>query len=198
MGVAIKRLDNYAKTNRVSGLQANEMEADLISYYAAGGVPQDGARGGRDMRLHVGGDVAGDAGAALLGAAAGLYRLQGGGDVWLYTHRWGEVERAAFGPHIHVLASTETPQQAEKAIQRGYLPTMTVANFWSNKAYNVGGGIKVVPCPAQTKGKKCIECRLCFGRTLGDGKVIGFATHGRSAAKARTRLPVFNQRQLSL
>jgi hypothetical protein len=53
------------------GFAVIQEEARLIRLAFRGlRVPQDGARGGRDLRLHVGGDVDSARGAAILGAAA--------------------------------------------------------------------------------------------------------------------------------
>ncbi|HKY50814.1 MAG TPA: hypothetical protein VJP45_06120, partial [Candidatus Limnocylindria bacterium] len=71
-----------------SALEVIRAEADAIDRLYPNGVPQDGARGGRDLRLHVGGDVSCSRGAELLGEAARRWRERGGGAVWVYTHRW--------------------------------------------------------------------------------------------------------------
>ena len=98
------RLDR-ASRGRTS-LSITLEEAAAIDELFPGGVPQDGARGGRDMRLHVGGDVSCRKGAKALGEAVARFQKRGGGRCWTYTHRWREVPREAWGP-ISVLASVE-------------------------------------------------------------------------------------------
>ena len=87
--------------------------------FGGGRVPQDGARGGRDLRLHVGGDVGSVASARMLAMAARRWRLRGGGTVWVTTHLWRVIPRRAWGEAISVLASVETPGEIGQARRRG-------------------------------------------------------------------------------
>lgn len=190
----VRRLDEAADHRRVRGTRVNQLEAQLIDDQHPSGVPQEGARGGIDLRLHVSGDVASKPGTTALALAADRWLARGGGSVWTYTHRWAQIPRATFGP-ISVLASVETPVQAEHAISRGYTPAMTVTHFLTKRvAYRIPASphLQVVPCPAQTGDVTCNECRLCMG-SLPKGRVVGFAVHGQGAAKARRRLPVLDQ-----
>ena len=157
-----------------------------------GPVPQDGARGGRDLRLHVGGDCPDTASARVLAGAAARWRARGGGVVWTYTHRWREIPRSAWG-EISVLASCETPEQVRDARGRGYAPALVVTEFPDRRAFRLRGIVgRVVPCPAETGKRTCVECRLCFDdrALLERAAVIGFAVHGLGSSELRARLPV--------
>lgn len=118
----------------------------------------------------------------------------GGGSVWTYTHRWVDIDRDAWGSSISVLASVENIEFAHHARKLGYAPALVVDKFASDKAHTLREGkrsLKVIPCPAQTRGTTCVECRLCLDRDLHTMNVaIGFSVHGVEAAKARRRLPV--------
>jgi hypothetical protein len=165
-------------------------EVRLIDEAFAGGrVPQDGAKGGRDVRLHVGGDVGSIRGAQLLAGAARRWLERGGGTPWTFTHWWREIPRKAFG-QISVLASVERPEDVEIARRRGYASALVVAEFASEKAYRLPGSTaRVVPCPAETRGTTCVECRLCLDADLLAMNVaIGFRVHGPGAKYAREAL----------
>lgn len=156
-----------------------------------GPVPQDGARGGRDLRLHVSGDVptrGATRAAKLLAGAARRWRARGGGAVFTYTHQWHLVERKDWGP-ISVLASCDHPEQVELARRCGYAAALVVGSFPSTRAFSIAGVPgKVVPCPAQTSDTTCAECRLCLDRDLVKlGITIGFAAHGTQAGRIRAR-----------
>jgi len=174
----------------LSGTQVNEAEADHIRYAFDGGtIPQDGARGGRDLRLHAGGDVASTRGAKALSGAAEDWKRRGGGSVWTFTHRWRQVARHSFGA-ISVLASCESTEDAKRAQQRGYVPALVLRSFPSERAFDLDG-LRVIPCPAETRGTTCVQCRLCLDREQhlrASKSAIGFALHGRQAAQVR--LPV--------
>jgi hypothetical protein len=191
-----RRLDKKATELNVSGSLVNKMEADLIDAQWQRGVPQDGMRGGRDMRLHVSGDTADDVGAAYLSWAIDRFRGRGGGDAWGYTHNWRYINPDNLWS-MSMLASVETLEDAEDAIDVGYTPAITVLKFHQRKAYSVpGSSLKIVPCPAQTYGRKCNECRLCF-RDLPKGTMIGFELHGSGASAASKRLSVLGQEAMA-
>lgn len=187
----IKKLEEQASEMTVD--QIAEAEAAAIDRTFRHGVPQDGARGGRDLRLHVSGDVTTAYGAQVLAAAAGRWIDRGGGSVWTYTHAWRTVPRSAWG-RISVLASVERPWDAMRAQARGYAPALVVRahdrgeRTWSPENYPE---IKILPCPYETRGVTCSSCRLCLDRDLrGLGLTIGFSMHGIAAAEGRRRLPV--------
>lgn len=162
-------------------------------------IPQDGAKGGRDLRLHVGGDVGAALCIQLLAGAAGRWRDRGGGTVWSFTHAWREVPREAWGP-ISVLASVERAEDIQVARAAGYAAALVVDVFPSDKAFLMpGSATKIVPCPAETRGKTCVECRLCLDvDLLGLDVVIAFQAHGpkaRSTREALVQLRVSEQGQ---
>lgn len=178
-----------------AGWSAEQVVADeayLIDRAFRGGpVPQDGARGGgRDLRLHVGGDVGSAAGAMLLAGAAERWQKRRGGKVWTFTHRWAEIPRATFG-RISVLASVEVPQDIEVARRAGYASAIVVGAFPSPRAFPLPGTTaKIIPCPAETRSTTCIECRLCLDadKLLERNRAIGFAAHGPGAGRVRQTL----------
>jgi hypothetical protein len=159
-------------------------------------IPQDGARGGRDLRLHVAGDVGSIEGAELLAGAAKRWRARGGGSVWTFTHTWRTVPRAAWGPDISVLASVERAEEIASARRQGYAAAIVVPEHPSSRAYRLPGSITpIVPCPAETKGRTCAECRLCLDRDL-MGVAIGFAAHGHGVAQVKETLVQLGRREV--
>lgn len=188
---ANRKLDTAA--HGLTHLDVIEIEARLIeTAFKLNGyrVPQDGARGGRDLRLHIGGDARTTAAAYRLGRSALSWGIRGGGDVWTFTHAWKDVYRAAWGP-ISVLASVESAADANRATLRGYAPAIVVPEFPSDRAFTLPGSpTKWIPCPAETRGKTCVECRLCLDAPALSkrGTGIAFAIHGRGADKVK--LPV--------
>lgn len=173
-------LDVQAAESKLTGLQVAENEADALrSLFRGGQVPQDGARGGRDLRLHVGGDTGGPEAAAVLAEAARDWKRRGGGAVWTYTHRWREIPIAAWGP-IAAWASTENFTDATAARAAGYAVSLTLpeAAYAGEKRQQLGP-VSVIPCPFETRGVSCIRCRLCFKEaTLPPDTIIGFKIHG--------------------
>lgn len=142
---------------------------------------------GRPLRLHTVGDCASDEAAELVSAAAERYQERGGGQPWTYTHAWRDVERESWG-EVSVLASCETPAEVLEARQRGYATALVVVSHESERRYEYDG-IALIPCPAETRGRTCAECRLCFddGRLRDSELTIGFAIHGDAATKKRAR-----------
>lgn len=161
------------------------------------GVPQDGAKGGRDLRLHVSGDVASAGAAAMLGEAATRWRSRGGGTVWTYTHTWRTIDRAMWGDDVSVLASIEHPTQAKEARARGYASAIVVDEFPNGaKAFSIDERTKAVPCPAESGKTTCVECRLCLDvDLLGINRAIAFRAHGWDRHKVLTQI---TRRQLPL
>jgi ParB-like chromosome segregation protein Spo0J len=191
--IKMQRLDEGAR-----GLTPDEVTAEearqIDDAFGGGPIPQDGARGGRDLRLHVGGEVSSTAGAKLLAKAAAWWRARGGGAVFSYTHRWKEIPRSAWGEAISVLASVERPEDIEAARKRGYAAAIVVEDFPSDEAFSLPGtNAKVIPCPAETRGTNCAECRLCLDRDLLEmNAAIAFKVHGRQAEQAREALVQIN------
>jgi len=188
-GSMSRRLDERARG--LTGDAVVMIESEHIkAAFGRGPIPQDGARGGRDLRLHVGGDVSSARATKWLAAAAVDWQRRGGGRVWTYTHRWREVPVAAWGP-ISALASVESVSDAKQAMRLGYAAAITVRAFPSERAFALST-LSVIPCPAETRATTCVKCRLCFDAPAlrERSKVIGFAVHGRAAASVAHRLLV--------
>ncbi len=153
----------------------------------------DTLTGDRPLRLHGVGDSRTRGATRILVAACGRYQTRGDQDIWTYTHAWHKVPRSDWGT-VSVLASCETPDQARRAMQRGYAAALVVPAFESQKLYQ-HEGLKLLPCPYQTRKIQCRDCRLCWDdrRLREAGIVIGFAVHGSGAQRARTALPMIAQ-----
>jgi len=176
------------QTEEMTSHEVAAEEARQINRSWPRGIPQDGARGGRDLRLHIGGDVADELSARILAGAAARWLGRGGGRVWTYTHSWRRIPVESFWP-ISVLASVETPDQVGAARRRGYAPALVVDRFPDGKRPFSVGGTRFIPCPAETIGKTCVECRLCLDADLrGMGAGIAFQVHGADSAAARDAL----------
>lgn len=76
----IKALDGAAA--RLTPERVEDLAVGAIDKTFKYGVPQDGARGGRDFRLHESGDVTGGRGVREYAAAAERWLARGGGEVW--------------------------------------------------------------------------------------------------------------------
>lgn len=196
-GRSVRRLEALAKG--LDGWELARLEARAIDRLCVRGVPQDGGRdgtGSRDLRLHVSGDVTITAGARALAAAVRRWQRRGGGSAWTFTHAWKTIAREAWGP-ISVLASVEAPRDAELARARGYTPAITVRSFPSESRFRLrGSDTRWVPCPAETRERTCVECRLCLDREshlFETGGGIAFAVHGPQGGAARRRLPVVRE-----
>jgi hypothetical protein len=177
---------------RFSGLEVSRGEAGALGALWPHGVPQDGARGGRDLRVHVGGDASCQRGARALGDAVSTLQARGLGQAWTYTHRWREIAREAWGP-ISVLASCESAQDVRDAGARGYAAAVTVERFADRRPIELGG-VKAIACPFESRGDgpTCVRCRLCFDdeRLRRGGRGIAFAIHGSQAEAAKRRLRI--------
>lgn len=143
----------------------------------------DRLSGDRLLRLHVVGDCPTPASAQIVTAACRAYAQRGmqprhGKKVWSYTHAWRDVARKDWG-QVSILASCETPAQVRRAMRKGYAAALIVPEFASDKLYSLGG-LKILPCPWQTRGVQCYTCRLCLDDTrLRKARiVIGFQAHG--------------------
>lgn len=186
--LTMRRLNDAARG--WPALEVTLAEARAIDGVFVRGVPQDGALGGRDLRLHVGGEVSCTTGARALADAARRWLERGGGQVWTYTHRWREIPREAWGP-ISVLASCETGADLDEAAACGYPGAITVPRFPRSRFAVPGSRLIAIACPAENGETTCSACRLCLDRELlGRGEAIAFAVHGKDAAKAARRLPV--------
>jgi hypothetical protein len=185
-GIHVHRLDEEAAG--LSPLQAARAEANAINNsYKGGSVPQ-----GRDMRLHVSGDSRTLAGSRLINNAVGRWQERGGGIAWSYTHAWQHVP-ASIWSNVAMLASVSTTEEVAEARQQGYAPAIVVAEHPSERSYYLSGSdTKWIPCPNQTRGVGCSDCRLCFdvARLFQGNYGIAFAAHGVKKNKVKRHLTI--------
>lgn len=186
VGMTSRRLDEEA--DGFSPLQAARAEAKVIdNAYQGVKFPA-----GRDMRLHVAGDSRTIAGSRLINNAVGRWKARGGGDCWSYTHAWKQVHRKEWD-NVSMLASVSNVDEAYECWAQGYAPAIVVEEHPSDKAYLLDrSDTKWIPCPAQTRGVGCSDCRLCFNADrLREGNFgIAFAVHGVKKDSLKKRLKV--------
>jgi len=191
VGFTTRRLDRGA-TRSAPTLTAKQEARAIDCAFSGRDVPQDGVKGGRDLRLHTAGDASTPQAARILGAAAKRWKARKGGDVWTYTHAGASVPRSAWGEHVSVLASVDRVEDVPAMQAQGYAVARYVASFPSDKSW-VEAGVRWVACPAQTREDTgCADCRLCMdseglrARNVG----IAFSAHGTQANKIKRRLTV--------
>ena len=186
VGIHSHRLDDEAEG--MSPLQAARSEAAVINNsYNGGAVPKD-----RDMRLHVAGDSRTIAGTRILNKAVANWKKRGGGHCWSYTHAWKHVPRSEWS-NVSVLASVSNITEAFEAKKQGYASAIVVAEHASDKAFTIpGSDTKWIPCPAQTKGVGCSDCKLCFNanRLYANDFGIAFSAHGVMKESIKRHLKV--------
>lgn len=186
VGITSHRLDDEAKGN--SPLDTARAEAKAIdNSYKGGPVPA-----GRDLRIHVAGDSRTLAGTRLINNAVKRWKQRGGGSVWSYTHAWKHVPRDEWSA-VSILASVNHVNEVEAARAQGYAPAIVVPEHPSEKAFQLDGcDTKFIPCPAQTRGVGCTDCRLCFNadRLHDNNFGIAFAVHGVMKDKMKRHLNV--------
>lgn len=169
----------YAGTTKPLNEAGEGMTPEEIAWDEAEAIDAMEVIPGRPMRLHTVGDCATDVAALTVSAAARRYVRRGGGPVWTYTHAWRSVSRASWGD-VHVFASCETAHDVAWARVRGYASAIVVPEFDDDRVFLMDAGVRVVPCPAQTRHTTCVECRLCMDEPARyrDDLTIGFAVHG--------------------
>lgn len=171
------------------------LSADTVAMWEAGEI-RDAAhmlrkrRQTMPLRLHTFGDCRTPFAALQVSDAAEYWP----GAVWTYTHAWRDVERWNWGK-VSVLASCEGLDGAREAMALGYAASMVVAEHPADGKAYMAGDVRVVPCPEQTRGRTCSECRLCWDdqRLLATRSVIAFAAHGAGAKKAKRHLNVIRK-----
>jgi hypothetical protein len=186
VAMVVRRLDAKGMT----ALEAARAEAAAI----------DAAWGGKSvpnvaLRVHVSGDAATEEAAREIAAAVRRRSRRGGGSAWTYTHAWMHVPRSAWDG-VSVLASVDSLADVDAARAQGYAPALVVAEHPADgRAYRDEAGRTWIPCPEQTRGTPCTECRLCwsadalFARNAG----IAFAAHGQRVTAMRRRLAVVQE-----
>lgn len=182
VAITVRRLDSAGAT----AIEAAHTEARLVETGQC--IP------GLPLRLHVSGDARLTYSAQRLGLSASRWRARSGGPVWTYTHAFRDVPRGAWGPDVSVLASCDHPSQAPLARSQGYAPAVVVAELPPDGRawYDRGSATRWIPCPEQTRGITCTQCRLCFNAdSLRDrGAGIAFGAHGQGAKHVKLRLQV--------
>lgn len=185
-GITSHRLDAEAKGN--SALDTARAEAKAIdNSYKGGEVPDH-----RDLRVHVAGDSRTLAGTRMINSSVGRWVKRGGGKAWSYTHAWAHVPRDVWS-NVSILASVSNVAEVKAARKQGYAPAIVVPEHPSEKAYTLkGSDVKWIPCPNQTRGVGCTDCRLCFDADrLYEGNFgIAFAAHGVMKEQMKRHLPV--------
>jgi hypothetical protein len=185
-GMINRRMERRARG--ASALDVARSEAQAIdNAYDGGTVPT-----GRAMRLHVVGDSTLIAGSKLINNAVKRWKKRGGGDCWSYTHAWRHVSRDEWS-HVGILASVSNTAEVKEARKQGYAPAIVVPQHPSEKTYTLDGSdTKWIPCPQQTRGVGCTDCKLCFDsdRLFDKNMGIAFAVHGVMANKMKRHLTV--------
>lgn len=182
VGIHVRRLNDKVRARKASPARQAEHEAR--------GIDALWARG-QGLRIHTSGDCPTAEAARIVADAADRFMERGGGRAWTYTHAWRRMSRRAWGG-VSVLASVETLTDARRAMRKGWAVARVVPQFSGDKAWTEGG-IRWVPCPAQTRDNvTCDSCRLCWDdkklRAIEAG--VAFEAHGsskRKAAEACTR-----------
>lgn len=186
VGMTSRRLDDEAEG--FSPIDVARSEAAAIDdSYNGKKVPS-----ARALRIHVAGDCRTIASAKLVNNAVGRWKLRGGGDCWSYTHAWRNVARSDWR-HVSILASVSNIGEVPAARAQGYAPSIVVPEHPSDKAYTLDGcDVKWIPCPAQTRGVGCTDCRLCFNadRLFQSNMGIAFSVHGIMKNNIKRRLNV--------
>lgn len=176
-------------TMRVNEADPNATALDVA--YAEADAIREVISGRFDLRLHVVGDCPTNEAAEVVSEAA-LEVLRKGRTAWAYTHAWRNVDREKWD-RVSVLASCDTHEEVKEAQARGWATAIVVPEYKSDRLYEEKG-IKILPCPYQTRGVQCSDCGLCKNDTLlrNKGYAIGFEAHG---ARAKTAARVLTQRQ---
>ena len=174
VGFQVRRLER--QLDGLNGDTCATLEGDEIAHMAAHAPPNHA------MRVHVSGDATSDFRAAQIARGARVWA----GPIWSYTHAWRDVKRTSWG-RVSILASCESLSQVAEAQKAGYAAALVVAHHPADgRARREENGVKVIPCPSQTRGVKCTDCKLCWDDQLllSQHACISFAAHG--ATKKRT------------
>lgn len=135
----------------------------------------------RPLRVHVAGDCRTPSAAREIAGAVEKWSKP----VWSYTHAWKSVARENWG-RVSVLASVDRAEDMALAFERGYAPAIvTDSHPADGKAYTRADGIKVIPCPNQTRDVTCVQCGLCMNASKlhAMNAAIAFAAHGVAKRK---------------
>lgn len=142
----------------------------------------------KPLRGHVVGDTTKVSNVRIVATAYELWQ-RWFGEVWTYTHAWRRVARKHWRG-VSVLASCETFLDVHKAHDRGYAAAIVVDRHAGDKAYRTKTGLRIVPCPNQTRGVTCKQCQLCWKDQwlLKSRTVIAFEAHGSGKERVKEKL----------
>lgn len=176
---------------RFSTLQRNRVADNARATLAelaraeAEGIRKLARRRGRKLalRVHVVGDCSTPDAAQQVGSAMCDYVATTGKPAYTYSHSWRDIDRSDWNGAA-VLASCESVADAVAARERGYHVALVVAEHTSDRAYDVEGVGRVVPCLNQTRGLHCAECKICFRGNVN----VAFAPHSGGAERVRSAL----------
>lgn len=177
-------------------------EAELIAWLSRDPRARD-----RPLRLHGVGDCASDGAAKIVARASEYWITKNKAPVWGYTHAWKNVKRESWR-NVSILASVENPIDLALAWRRDYAAALVVPEFpngpkaftqWIKKPGKKSQSFKVIPCPEQTLGIGCRDCKLCFkDQWLHENRiVIGFTPHGVGQKKVRQTLVSIQEKNSS-
>lgn len=186
----------------LSILDLARREAELISRLSRDPRARD-----RPLRLHGVGDCASDVAAMIVARASARWITKNKASVWGYTHAWRTINRRSW-LNVSILASVENPIDLALAEKRGYAAAMVVPKFpngpkaftqWIKEPGKKSQSFKIVPCPEQTLGIGCRDCKLCFkDQWLHENRiVIGFTPHGVGQKKIRQTLVAIQEKNSS-
>jgi hypothetical protein len=113
-----------------------------------------------------------------------------------YTHF--HLEKGAHRLKKMLMASCDSIEQADAAVQRGWRATAVVPYNFQGKRFTTPAGHTAVICPAQTMPKKitCNDCLLCDASRKTSFQIIAFRDHGpkvRNQIRQMKKLPVIQQ-----
>jgi hypothetical protein len=188
VGIVARRLNS--ECNKCDARELARAEARAInSAYKGKDIPKNTL-----LRLHVVGDSRTISGTQIINKAIGNWLSRGGKVAYSYTHCWKDIPRELWN-NVSMLASIDKPEQANLALELGYVPSLVVSEHISKSPYLVDNSdVKWIPCPAQTKGACCADCQLCcksdylFKRNYG----ITFSAHGVRKNVIKRRLTILS------
>lgn len=185
-GVHMRRLERAAAAAGATMLDIARAEAEGIRELAL----RPGAVG-TPLRLHHSGDLGTAAAVREVASAARFYSEEAEAPVYTYTHGWRRIARRTWDT-VSILASVHSLAEGAIALARGYAPAVTVPQHAGPKAWRDDSGIKWIPCPEQTLGRTCEECKLCFDseKLVENRAGIAFAAHGTFKEHIKRRLPL--------
>ena len=176
VGIITKQTGKAAEREQLTKLEIAEIEGAAVDLLS-GKLP---------LRLHVVGDCDSDQAATVVASAAERYHRKAGSRVWGYTHSWRTVDYAGWDVEgVAMRASCESTAQIPDAHARGFAAVVVVDQHpESGRAWTSDQGDKIVPCPEQTRGVTCADCRLCWSNDK--AITVAFAAHGpkRDAVRA--------------